>query len=124
MTRYSTPIKLSAALGVILLNGYGSGSSGGFFATVEPGFGGGKLNVGYRYGRQQILPVYNVGLSASVMQTWGNPLGDVEKDQTYVGLELSGAFTLVGVSGGIFWHVAGDDGENGTIYTLGVGCGI
>ena len=124
VTRYSTPIKLSAALGAILMTYRGGGNYGGFFATVEPGFGGGKFNVGYRLGKHQYLPVYNVGLSASLMQTWGNPLGDVQEGQTYAGLELSGAFTIIVVNGGIFWHVAGDDEEHDVVYTLGVGCGI
>ena len=82
------------------------------------------MNLGYRFGRMQFMPLWNIGLSASALQTWGNPLDDVEPDQTYMGLELSGAFSMLGLNFGVFRHVAGDDEDNEWIYTLGAGAGI
>jgi hypothetical protein len=124
MVRYSTPIKVSAALGVVFMKFCGYNEYTGFFVQAEPGFAGGKLNLGYRYGGHRFIPLFNIGLSASLMQTWDNPLNDVEGGQTYVGLELSGALSFFGVNFGVFRHVAGDDDEHQWIYTLGVGGGI
>ncbi|OPL18106.1 MAG: hypothetical protein AVO35_06270 [Candidatus Aegiribacteria sp. MLS_C] len=124
MTRYSTPIKVSGVLGVSFNRITGHGGYRGFFAQLEPGFGGGKVNLGYRFGRMQFMPLWNIGLSASALQTWGNPLDDVEPDQTYLGLELSGAFSMLGLNFGVFRHLAGDDGEHDWILTLGAGAGI
>ena len=67
---------------------------------------------------------YSIGLALSVMQTWSNPLQDVEGGQTYVGLELVGALSMVGLNGGVFKHIAGDDENNDWIYSLGIGLGI
>ncbi|MBN2587786.1 MAG: hypothetical protein JXA64_01095 [Candidatus Fermentibacteraceae bacterium] len=124
MTRYSDPIKISGVLGVSFNRMTGYRSYRAFFVQVEPGIGGGKLNLGYRLGEIQFLPIWNLGLSASALQTWGNPLGDVEPEQTYLGLELSGAFAVLGLNFGIFKHAAGDDDDHDWIYTMGVGVGI
>ena len=40
-----------------------------------------------------------------------------------MGLELVGAFSVVGLNGGVFKHVAGKE-ENDWIYSLGIGIGI
>jgi hypothetical protein len=124
MTRYSTPIKVSGVLGVSFNNITGYGKYRGFFAQLEPGFGGGKVNLGYRFGRMQFMPLWNIGLTASLLQTWGDPLDDIEPDQTYLGTELSGAFSVIGLNAGAFMHVVGDDEDNEWIYTLGAGVGI
>jgi hypothetical protein len=124
VTRYSTPLKVSAAVGVVLMHRTGYQTYRGPFALLEPGFGGGKVSLGYRFGRHQVIPLYNLGAALSLMQTWGNPLGDVEGGQTYLGIELVGAFTMLSVNGGVFWHVAGDDEDHGRVWTLGVGAGI
>lgn len=125
MTRYSAPIKLSGVVGVSFLRSVGNTSRyRAFFVQVEPGFGGGKLNMGYRLGEIRFLPIWNVGLSGSVLRTWGNPLGDVQPDQTYLGAELSGVFAFIGLNAGIYRHTAGDDPAHGWIYTLGAGFGI
>lgn len=124
MTRYSTPIKVSGVLGVSFNRMTGYRSYRAFFVQAEPGFGGGKLNLGYRVGATAFMPIWNLGLSTSLLQTWGNPLGDVEPDQTYLGLELSGAFSMLGLNVGVFRHMAGEDEDHEWIYTLGVGAGI
>ncbi len=124
MTRYSTPIKVSGVLGIVFMQLHGNNTYSGFFAQIEPGIAGGKINAGYRYGEHHFLPVYNIGLAVSLMQTWSNPLQDVEGGQTYIGLELSGAFSVIGLNGGVFKHIAGDDEESNWIYSLGIGVGI
>lgn len=124
LVRYSTPIKVSGVFGVVFMKLKSSTCYSGFFTQIEPGIAGGKLNVGYRFGKHQFLPIYNIGLAVSVMQTWGNPLQDVESDQTYVGLELVVAFSMVGLNGGVFKHIAGDDEDSDWIYSLGIGIGI
>lgn len=124
MTRYSTPLKLGGVLGVSFNHLTGNGNYRGAFVQLEPGFGGGKVNLGYRIGCHRFLPLWNIGLALSVLRTWGDPLGDVEPDQTYAGLELSGAFAIVGLNFGIFRHVQGNDEDNDWICTAGIGAGI
>jgi hypothetical protein len=124
MTRYSTPLKLGGVLGVSINHLTGWDTYRGFYFQLEPGWGGGKINAGYRFGANHFLPLWNIGLNASVLRTWGNPLGDVEPDQTYLGVELTAALLMLGFNGGVFTHVDGDDGDHDVIYTLGVGAGF
>ena len=124
MTRYSTPIKLSGVLGLSFNNLQGRGSYHGFFAQLEPGFGGGKVNLGYRFGRMQFMPLWNIGLSASLLRTWGDPLDDIRPNQTYLGPELSGAFSMVGLNAGALRHLSGDEQADEWVYTMGVGVGF
>lgn len=124
MTRYSTPLKLGWVLGVALNNPVGRFGHHGPFIQLEPGFGGGKANLGYRYGQSHFLPIFNIGLAGSVLRTWGNPLGDVEPNQTYLGVELSGAFSVLGLNAGVFRHIAGDQDGHRWITVLGVGAGF
>ena len=124
LVRYSTPIKVSGVFGVVFMKLHGNNTYSGFFTQIEPGIAGGKLSAGYRYGEHHFLPLYNIGLAVSVMQTWSNPLADVDGGQTYVGLEIVGAFSMVGLNGGVFKHLAGDDEDSNWIYSLGIGIGI
>lgn len=124
MTRYSTPLKLGWVLGVVRYSSMDFYVLHGPFLQLEPGFGGGKVNLGYRYNRGGFLPVFNAGLSASLLQTWGNPLGDVEPGQTYAGIELSTAVSVIGLNAGIFRHIGGDDDDHDWITTLGAGTGF
>ncbi len=124
MTRYSTPLKLGWVLGLVRYHYTNHYCQHGPFVQLEPGFGGGKVNLGYRYGITGFLPIFNAGLSASLLQTWGNPLGDVEPGQTYAGIELSTAFSVLGLNAGVFRHVGGDDEQHDWITTLGVGAGF
>lgn len=124
MTRYSTPLKLGFVLGISRNHLYGRDQFHGPFFQLEPGFGGGKINLGYRAGAYRFIPLFNLGLSASLMHTWGNPLGDIEPDQTYAGLELSGAVYVIGLNSGVFRHIAGDDNQHDWIVTIGAGAGF
>lgn len=124
MTRYSAPLKLGWVLGLAHEHLTGRYGFHGPFYQLEPGFGGGKINVGYRIGKHNFVPLYNVGISGSVLYTWGNPLGDVESDQTYVGIELSGALYVVGLNAGLFRHLAGDDEQHDWIISIGAGLGF
>jgi hypothetical protein len=124
MTRYSTPLKLGWVVGVSLNRPVGSSCYHGPFFQLEPGFGGGKINLGYRCGEYNFVPIYSIGVSGSILRTWGNPLGDVEPDQTYVGGELSVALVILGFNAGAFRHISGDDTDHEWIMTLGVGAGF
>jgi len=122
--RYSDPLKLSGSIGATLMNLQPFGGYRGFFGQIEAGAGGGKASAGYRLGKHQFMPLYNIGLAGSVMHTWGNPLGDVESGETYLGVELSAALFVVSVNSGIYRHAAGDSEINEWIWTLGAGLGI
>lgn len=124
MTRYSTPLKLGWVVGLAANIPAGGTFHHGPFLQLEPGFGGGKINLGYRFGEMRFMPLYSLGLSASVLRTWGNPLGDVEPGQTYVGPELSVSLFVLGLNAGVFRHVGGDDDGHDWITTLGVGAGF
>ena len=123
VVRYSDPLKLSATLGVINMQLLPEGRYQGFFAQIEPGAGGGKITGGWRYGKTSFLPVYTMGASLSVLRTWGNPLGSVPANQTYLGGEIVSAFAGIWWNGGAFTRVSGDEGDQ-WIYTLGIGAGI
>ena len=124
VVKYSTPLKLSWVVGAIRMNLSGGGSYHGIYAQLEPGFGGGKVNIGYRYGAQHFVPVYFAGINLSFLQTWGNPLGDVESGQSYAGIEVTGAVFMLQANYGVFRHVAGDSDEREWIQTIGIGIGI
>ena len=122
--RYSTPIKLSGVLGFAIKRAGDSSLHNDIFFSAEPGFGGGKLSIGRRIGNIHSTPFWLVGLSGSLMQTWGNPLSGVQPGQTYVGMELSGSTYFIILSGGVYRHIIGDDSENDWVYCLGAGVGI
>ncbi len=122
--KYSTPLKLSWVVGAIRMNLTGRDSYHGIYVQLEPGFGGGKINAGYRFGEHSFLPVYSLGLGVSFLQTWGNPLGDVESGQSYAGMELRASAFMLGVNYGVFRHVARDSNERKWIQTIGIGMGI
>lgn len=124
MTKYSAPLKLGWVLGISRVHHIGRQQYHGPFFQIEPSIGGGKINAGYRAGAYRFIPLYNVGISASVLHTWGNPLGDVQPGQTYAGLELSCALYLLGFNTGLFHHIAGDDQQNNWLVTIGIGAGF
>jgi hypothetical protein len=124
MTRYSAPLKLGWVLGLSWNRPQGAWGALGPVVQLEPGFGGGKINIGYRYCRYHFLPVMGAGLYASLMRTWGDPLGDVQPGQTYAGLETTLSLAILHFNAGVFRHVEGDDGEHTWIATLGLAAGF
>lgn len=124
MVRYSTPIKVSGVFGVAIWRSIGNSKYFGPFFQLEPGFGGGKISAGMRYGECRFMPVFNAGIAVSLLHTWGDPLQGVEKDNTYIGLEGSVGLFVLGLNGGAFYHIAGDDDDSEWIYSLGIGVGI
>ena len=87
---------------------------------VEAGKGGGELSIGY--GDAGLL--YELAAKASVLQTWGDPIG-LEPEQTYIGVGLdlmNTQFVYVTVSH--YWHIAGSDDEHDRIWSVGVGFGF
>lgn len=123
VVRYSDPLKLSATLGAMNMQLLPHGRYHGIFAQIEPGAGGGKITGGWRYGKTMFLPIYSLGASISIMRTWGNPLGEVPANQTYIGGEALGAFAGIWLNAGAFTRISGEEGDQ-WIYTLGIGVGI
>jgi len=88
---------------------------------VEPGIGGGKLNIGLGANWR-----YKIGaaIKASILKTWGHSIGGVKSDQTYVGGEVELMWQGVNMSLGLYSHVAGDNANRDMIFSAGVGIGF
>jgi len=122
--RYSTPVKISAAFGLTFLRRMENGSYDGVYFQLEPGFGGGKVNVGYKYGEYRFTPALRASLGTSILFTWGSPLSGVERAQTYVGIEGAIGYFVLELSGGVFRRTAGYGHGDDWIYNIGAGIGI
>ncbi|MBN1482759.1 hypothetical protein EH223_12290 [candidate division KSB1 bacterium] len=92
-----------------------------WLVQVEPGLGGGKLNVGlggnYRY-------TIGAAIKMSLLQTWLLPMGGLEKNQTYVGGEFEWMFKGVNFSIGLYGHIAGTNPRRDMIFSAGIGIGF
>jgi len=121
-----SPQKLSANLGLrIGLVGEGEADYGkGLLIQVQPGLGGGALNVGFA---PVALPAWGsqaVGfvVKARLLRTWGDPWA-IEPDQTFAGGEVGLAW-IVKVSVGVLTRVgSGGEGKK-TIVTWSFGIGL
>lgn len=120
-----SPQWLSANLGLRLPIGglLGKGYGHGLLLQVQPGIGGGAVNLGWvpvsfaAQGTQAIA----VGVKARLLRTWGSPWG-TEPGRTYGGFEVAAAVG-VKLSVGVLWKLddgAGDD----TIVTWAIGLGM
>jgi hypothetical protein len=119
------PQKLSANLGIRVpagspaARGYGRG----FVFQLQPGLGGGAVNVGWMpvsfaaHGAQAL----GAGVKARLLRTWGSPWG-ADADRTYAGVE---AAAVIGVkaSVGVLWRIGSVSGRR-TVVTWGVGVGF
>jgi hypothetical protein len=92
-----------------------------WLVQLEPGLGGGKLNVGlggnYRY-------TVGAALKMSILHTWLNPMGGIDKNQTYVGGEFEWMFKGVNFSIGLFGHTEGTNPQRDMIISAGLGIGF
>ena len=92
-----------------------------WLVQVEPGLGGGKLNVGlggnYRY-------TIGAAIKMSILQTWLHPMGGLDKNQTYVGGEFEWMFKAVNFSIGMYGHTAGTNPTRDVIFSAGLGIGF
>jgi hypothetical protein len=117
-----SPLKLSANLGIRLPLG-ASGYGRGLLLQVQPGLGGGSLNIGYvpvSFGGDG-MQLISVGAKAKLLRTWGSPWG-TEPDRTYAGFEAGFAVGFK-LAVGVLWRLdsgAGDD----TLFTWTVGFGM
>lgn len=122
----TTPQRFNASIGIASIE-MGSlwGPKAGFLARLEPGLGAGKAHLGGRFAfAMAFIDVFYTDLTASVMHTWGDTWGNLERDQTYVGGEVRfGANLLLGTAG-IYKHVHGSDEDHNWVASFGVGLGI
>jgi hypothetical protein len=117
-----SPLWLSANLGIRVPLG-GAGYGRGLLVQLQPGVGGGALNVGfvplsfYAQGTQAIA----LGVKARILRTWGSPWG-TEPGRTYAGFE-AGVAVGVKLAAGLMWKVDSGPGE-GRILTWSIGLGL
>jgi hypothetical protein len=122
---FGSPLWLSANAGIRIPIGglLGKGYGHGLLLQVQPGIGGGAVNLGWvpvsfaAQGTQAIA----VGVKARLLRTWGSPWG-TEPGRTYGGFEIAAAVG-VKLSVGYLWKV--DDGPGDDhVFTWGVGIGM
>jgi hypothetical protein len=120
------PQKLSANLGIrIGTVGAGEADYGkGFLLQVQPGLGGGALNVGWA---PVALPAWGsqaVGLvvKARLLRSWGDPWS-IEPGQTFAGAEVGVAW-IVKVSVGFLTRVSSGGEGKKTVFTWSIGVGL
>ena len=122
--RYSSPLKISTALGLTWISRMSNGSYNGVYYQLEPGLGGGKVNAGFKYGEYRFMPLFNAGLGVSLLYTWGDPLQNVESGETFIGVESTLGYFAFCISGGVFKKIAVSESEDDWIYSIGAGFGI
>lgn len=119
------PQKLSANLGFKLgaTKADAADVGRGFFFQVQPGLGGGAVNIGFSpvslagWGTQAV----GVVVKARLFRSWGDPW-TIEPDQTFAGVEI-GAAWIVKVSFGVLQRVESGTGK-ATVFTWSVGVGL
>lgn len=120
------PLVLSANAGIRIPVGglLGKGYGHGLLLQVQPGVGGGAVNLGWvpvsfaAQGTQAIA----VGVKAKVLRTWGSPWG-TEPGRTYGGFELAVAVGAK-LSVGYLWKVDSGGAGRDRLFTWGVGIGF
>ena len=116
------PLWLSANLGIRVPLG-ASGYGRGLLLQVQPGVGGGAVNVGFvpvsfhAQGTQAIA----LGVKARLLRTWGSPWG-AEPGRTYAGFE-AGVAVGVKLAVGLMWTADSGPGDD-RIVTWSVGLGM
>jgi hypothetical protein len=88
---------------------------------AEPGYGGGKLNIGIGSAVAGIITAGGA-LKASLLHTWNDPV-NVPVDQTYLGVELELMCCFINGSIGAYRRIDGDEGEE-WIISSGIGIGF
>jgi hypothetical protein len=122
---YGSPQKLSGNLGVWIGTAKPGGRDygQGFLLQVQPGLGGGALNVGWTPFAFSTLGSQALGfvVKARLLRTWGSP-HVLEPGRTYAGLEASLAIG-VKASVGVLWKVGAGSGK-ASVLTWSVGIGL
>ena len=115
--KVTTPQRYTLAIGRFFPIGKNGPS---LLLQAEPGYGGGKLNVGIG-GACAGLITAGGALKASLLRTWHDPVG-VPVDQTYLGIELELMCSFINGSIGAYRRIDGDEGEEWIVSTgLGLG---
>jgi hypothetical protein len=98
----------------------------GFTFQADAGSGGGKLSLGIgaraRVEEPDFRGTVGVGLRASLVRTWGDPIG-TEPDLTYLGPELDLSVIRINLSLGVLWRVSGHGGSS-ALFSWGLGLGL
>lgn len=98
----------------------------GFTFQADAGSGGGKLSLGVgaraRVEEEDFRGTVGVGLRASLVRTWGSPIG-TEPDLTYLGPELDLSVIRINLTLGVLWRVSGDAGAS-ALFSWGLGFGL
>jgi len=98
----------------------------GFTFQADAGSGGGKLSLGVgaraRVEEQDFRGTVGVGLRASLVRTWGSPIG-TEPDLTYLGPELDLSVIRINLTLGVLWRVSGNAGSS-ALFSWGLGFGL
>jgi hypothetical protein len=119
---FGSPLRLSANLGIRLPLG-GPSTARGLLVQVQPGTGGGAVNVGFvpLSFRAHHTQAIGVALKARLLRTWGSPLA-TDPGLTYAGFEV-GVAIGVKLAGGLLWRVSSGRGQD-AIWTWSVGLGL
>jgi hypothetical protein len=122
---WGSPLRLSANLGIRIgaTKDGEPGAGRGFLLQVQPGLGGGAINLGFA---PVALPAWGTqavgfAVKARLLRSWGSPM-TVEPKQTFAGLEVDVAW-IVKVSFGVLQRVRSGPGK-GTVFTWSVGIGL
>jgi hypothetical protein len=98
----------------------------GFLFQADAGSGGGKLSLGIgaraRVDEEDFRGTVGVGLRASLVRTWGSPVG-TETGLTYLGPELDLSIVRFNLTLGVLWRVSGHSGAS-AIFGWGIGFGL
>jgi len=98
----------------------------GFLFQADAGSGGGRVSLGLgaraRVDEEDFHGTVGVGLRASLVHTWGSPIG-TEPGLTYLGPELDLSVIRVNLSLGVLWRVSGQGGAS-ALFSWGIGFGL
>ncbi len=98
----------------------------GFLFQADAGSGGGKLSLGIgaraRVDQEDFRGTVGVGLRASLVRTWGSPVG-TEPGLTYLGPELDLSIVRFNLTLGVLWRASGHAGAS-ALFSWGVGFGL
>jgi hypothetical protein len=98
----------------------------GFLFQADAGSGGGKLSLGIgaraHVDEEDFHGTVGVGLRASVVRTWGHPIG-TEPALTYLGPELDLSIIRFNLTLGVLWRLSGSAGPS-AVFAWGLGFGL
>ena len=91
---------------------------------VEPGLNGAKVHIGLGNYENGLLGEGGSAITLSSLYTWGHPIGGVEPNQTYLGVELELMAMRINAVLGLYSHVAGKADGPEWIFSGGIGIGF